>query len=261
MQESGSDQDKVGVETRARQLGWVPKDEWTGDEGKWRDAEKFIEVGEKIHPILRQNLRRLGDQVVELKESVKKSGETISAMARSHKTVEARAYKKALTTLKKEQLDAVDAGDVVKFKKVDAQIEELTKGQETVDKADSEGNGTPALSAWSKDNTWYGDDVDMTIYADHAGQILKDKNPDWTPQKTFEKVTELVKKKFPENFGNQRRTAAAAVEADTGAGAFGQKGSGRAVADLPADAQTACKEFVAAGEMTEKQYLETYQWD
>src|SRR5580698_1009152 len=54
------------VESRAREMGWKPLAEYRGPPGKWQPAKDFIERGENILPIVRQQNRVLTERVVRL---------------------------------------------------------------------------------------------------------------------------------------------------------------------------------------------------
>ena len=45
------------TESRARAMGWVPKDQFRGPAENWRDAGEFVRRGEEELPILRERLR------------------------------------------------------------------------------------------------------------------------------------------------------------------------------------------------------------
>src|ERR1035437_4183631 len=51
--------DTGSIEVEARDMGWVPKDEFRGDESKWVSAEQFVDHGRHVMPILRKNNERL----------------------------------------------------------------------------------------------------------------------------------------------------------------------------------------------------------
>src|SRR3990167_1171885 len=49
-------EDKVDDErqSKARRMGWVPKEEFRGDPSRWMDHERFLEWSEKSLPIQRE---------------------------------------------------------------------------------------------------------------------------------------------------------------------------------------------------------------
>ena len=53
------DADGQDVEQEARLLGWVPQEEFRGNKDNWETAEAFVERGQHLMPIRRQNNVRL----------------------------------------------------------------------------------------------------------------------------------------------------------------------------------------------------------
>lgn len=234
------------VEAQAKNLGWVPKDEFRGDPEQWRDAGEFVKHGEDTLPILRQNLKRMHTKLDD-------QGRVIKEFAEHHKKVEERAYQKALKKLKEERLVAVDKGDTQEFEKKDKEIADLEQDKpEAGDKKVADG-----FDEWSEDNNWYGTDIEMSIYADQVGGFLSANHKNWDSKRVFTEVAKEVKIKFPSKFKNARRSSPSPVESggmpqDT-AGTSGKKYS-----DLPPEAKKACAGFVKEGLMKQDDYVKEY---
>ena len=233
------------IEKQARALGWVPKEEFRGNPEIWKDAVEFVRHGEETLPILRENLKKLHAKLDE-------QGRVIKNFAEHHKKTEERAYKRALKTLQEERLKAVDKGDTEKFEEIDKEIQDLEKTY-----SESEKEKTPAFSSWAEENPWYGDDIDMSMYADYVGNYLANKHPDWGPDRVFKEVTKKVKNKFPDKFTNPRRDQAPPVEGG-GTAPAGTAPSGKKYSDLPPEAKKICDEFVAQKLLTREQYVKDY---
>ena len=60
---NGSD----NIETKAREMGWKPLEEFKGNPDNWRDAEVFVERGEEILPIVRKDNEKLRAEVAQTK--------------------------------------------------------------------------------------------------------------------------------------------------------------------------------------------------
>lgn len=240
------------AEARARSLGWVPKEEFRGDPDTWRSAEEFIKHGEETLPILRENIKKLHTKLDE-------QGRVIKNFAEHHKKTEERAYNQALKKLQEERRDAVDKGDTARFEEIDGEIKELeeTKASDPAgDKGDKKA-GQPGFAEWKNDNSWYDDDIEMSMYADQVGSYFASHNPDLPPGEIFSIVTKEVKAKFPHRFKNPRRGNPSTVE--TGSPAPGEGGGkGRSYADLPPEAKATCNDFVKQGLLTKEQYVKDY---
>uniref|UniRef100_A0A6M3J296 Uncharacterized protein n=1 Tax=viral metagenome TaxID=1070528 RepID=A0A6M3J296_9ZZZZ len=229
------------VETQAKNLGWVPKDEFRGDPEQWRDADEFIQHGEATLPILRDNIKTLHKKLDD-------QGRVIKDFAAHHKKVEEKAYQRALKKLKEERLAAVDKGDTQEFEKIDKEIADLEK----TSAGTKPGAG---FAEWKEENQWYEDDIDMSIYADNVGTYLAARHPAWPSAKVFAEVTKKVKAKFPAKFKNGRRDQQPLVESG---GAGPAAAAGKKYADLPAGAKKACDDFVQEGLLTREEYVKDY---
>ena len=74
---------------------------------------------------------------------------------------------------------------------------------------------------------------------------------------SIQEVTEEVRRRFPEKFGNPRREKPNRVEGGgTPSGRSGKKG----YADLPPEAKAACDRFVKQGLMTKEEYVKDFDW-
>src|SRR3990167_11082395 len=60
------------VETEARSMGWVPKEEFRGPESQWRDAEEFVERGHNVLPIVNSLLKKEREKTSKLETAREK---------------------------------------------------------------------------------------------------------------------------------------------------------------------------------------------
>jgi len=241
--ELGDDNGPTEVETLAREMGWAPEDEWRGDPAKHVDARTFLKTGPEI---LRTTLRKQDARLGEMNT-------TLKGMAKAAKGAEERAYDRAVNDLKSRQEEAVSDADLDEFKRLDAEIDALDKpeSQETAEKLASDDYAKdPNFSLFSENNSWYGEDYEMSAFADqiavHVGQ--KHQGAEF-----YQELSATVKKKFPDAFRNTKRDRAPSVE--EGANQAGRSAKSRSYADLPREAKEACDEFVGDGVLTREQYV------
>lgn len=230
-------------EVEARSAGWVPKDEYSGDENKWVDADEFIRRGplfEKINSTSR-----------ELKE-VRKALDQLKV---HHASVKETAYKEALADLKAQKREAFIEGDPDKIIDIDDQIATVKEQQRVHDanrKAEVEQAATgdihPEFAAWTSRNTWYTSSRPMKAYADTLGTELAASG--LTPSEVLKRVEVEVKKEFPHKFVNPNRDKAAAVEGVSKGGGKGGSG-GDNLTDFE---RNIMERFVRQGVMTREQY-------
>ncbi len=270
-EEAGSIDTNQEVEQQARRMGWVPEDEFRGDPDKWIDAESFSKRASQELPIARGTIRTLDRKVGTLEQRIKEMSETFGQFNEYHKLTAQREYERALKSLKKEMRAAADEGDVAKFDAVEGEINSLIESQEkvalkTTEKADAP-PGTPGdpqvYEDWKQENTWYEEEPDMGIYAMQTANYLAAAKPNLTQKQQLEEIAKLVKKKFPDFFGNPKRSTASAVTsgdryAAPGAGSKGKKGYN----DLPPEDKVWCDKFCREiPGFTRDEYMGDYQWD
>ena len=72
-------------EIQAKAMGWVPKDEFKGDESKWKDAESFVKDGYEILPILRERTKNLSEKFDNVTFELAQTKNTLKELAEHHK--------------------------------------------------------------------------------------------------------------------------------------------------------------------------------
>lgn len=233
------------AEVEARASGWVPKDEFHGDEFKWVDADEFV----RRAPLF----KKIDIQTRELKE-VKK---TLDMLKVHHSQVRETEYKRALAELKAAKKEAYIEGNPDDILEIDDKIELVKDEQrkfEATQKADVEQAVTsdihPEFQAWMNRNTWYENSKPMKAYADAVGIELRQSG--MAPTEVLKKVEILVKEEFPNKFRNANRDKANSVE-DTSKRGGNKSDSGSM--SLSEDERRVMQRFVRQGVMTEKDYI------
>lgn len=249
------DAEREERETRAARMGWAPKDEWRGDPERWIEADEFLKRGEERLPILQERLRKQDETIASLQGSMRDVIRTQGDFERQTRAeVEKEFEERKRAAVEEADTDAYD--QVAKeHQKWDAENPAPAAPAEPAPAQD------PAFATWSGDNPWYGgettDDVRMTNYANSMGAFVKTDRPEvvGTPE-FYVEVEKLVKKQFPDKFGNPNRRRPGAVESARGApGARGKKG----YADLPPAAKKMCDRYVERGDIANKEeYVTAY---
>jgi hypothetical protein len=245
------DEEPTEIEQLAAEEGWSPEDKWRGDPEKWVNARTFIRQGRTI---LRSTLQRQDGELSEMKT-------TMGEFRDHYRNVEQRAHDRAMAELKTEQRAAVEEGDTAAYDDAAKKIDELGKEVPEPAKKPTGKEGPdedPNFKPFSADNPWYGDDIEMTAYAESIATVVgrKHEGPAF-----YDKIAEEVRAKFPDKFQNAARRKPSRVEG-SGAGTMRRgNGAGKTFADLPADAKTACTRFVKQGLMTREEYVADYEWE
>lgn len=284
------------IEGRARRAGWVPQDEFRGNPDNWKEPEEFLRVADESLPHAKGTIKTMERKMAQQEELLRQQNITIEELKNTltefvdfSRGAEERAYKKAVAKLQAKQKTAKEAGDLEAFVEATEKIDALIAEHPTVtgkDKpaGDATGKGGPktpqqeyqewldaepdAFDDWKVENTWFEDDPEMFAYAGQMDQFLHAKHGlKLSRSQRLEKLTELVKKKFPEKFGNPARKSGSPVEGDSG-GRPGGNGK-HSYNDLPPDAKKQCDKWCGTdgkGEkgtipgFTREQYLKQYRW-
>lgn len=233
-QEDLKQTEPLPVEVEAREQGWVPKEDYVGDENKWLPADEFV----RRKPLF----DKINIQSRELKE-VKK---TLTQLAQHHAVVRETEYKRALESLKAQKRDAFVDGDPDKIIQIDEQIDAVKEEQkqfkvEQAQQVRQEAQAIhPEFEAWTNRNKWYATDARMKAYADVVGKEMAGTGK--TPLQVLEAVEKQVKAEFPHRFENKNREKPGAVEGTS-------KGSGKQSSEYtPSEFERrAAKKFVEAG--------------
>jgi hypothetical protein len=240
-------------ETEARANGWVPKEEFRGDESRWKSAEAFNETGKNIAAVSSERNKKLSADMDVLKQSMKEMRDGQFDLIREARKGEKAKYEQKLEKLKGEQEKAFDDGDKEKFQAVNAKIEKLEVPKEAPVKADVT-TPDPEMVNFMAENTWYDKDLGLTAEADAIGQSLI--RGGMQPGKEFlDKIAKKVKKLNPEKF--ETKQSPSPVEGGSSAGGGGG-GKGKVYSDLPAEAKKACDRYVKDGLMKKEEYVKEY---
>ena len=260
-------------EEKAREQGWVPLDEWRGEPDKWVDADKFIERGETILPILQSRLDKAEAaletnkaELDKMRTEVAEGRATSEEFKKFHDDVMAnqkQRYERAITELKQDKADALSEGDGKKVVEIEGQIEEIEDAAakaEPTRKADSEPDGSgggaddipPEIKEWIAENEWFAKDEVLRAFADGYALQIRDQ---YEGRAMLDKLAEKTKETFPGKFQNPNRNRDPDV--DNGGGKPPTGGNG--YDDLPPEARQACDRFIKQFPgYTREQYCEEY---
>lgn len=226
------------VQEQAMASGWVPKESFKGDPEKWVDAAEFVRRGELFSKIDHQN------------REIKELRRTMEALAQHHQNVSEVEYQRALTTLKAQKKAALEEGDADLVIAVDEQLDavkELRRNAPQVD-VKPKANDPQEFISWQAQNPWYGQDADITEYADAVGLQLHSQG--LAPAEVLVKITEKVRKNFPSKFQNPRQSRPSPVEGSSA------KGSASSSFTLTPEERQVMNRFVKQGVLTEEKYIE-----
>jgi len=227
------------VELQARDSGWVPKEEYKGEEHKWVDAGEFLRRGELF--------KKIEDQSKQLKDV----RNALNEMKKLHGQVREVEYKRALDALREQKKQALIDGDADAVISVDERIDLVKDQQRELAKeppAVQESTEHPEFTAWTERNGWYKASTPMRAFADALGRELASAGN--SPSEVLKKVEAEVKKEFPHKFQNPNQGKPGAVESGRGTRTTS---TGFVMTD---EERRIMNTFVRTGALTEAKYIE-----
>lgn len=175
--------EEVTLLKEAKEMGWVPKEEFQGPEERWSTAKDFVERGQHILPLLQANNKKLkadlltrDHKISRLEQSVEESQAAIKALQKTYTETTRLQVEEAKKGLKEQIRKAKSEGDIDAEMTLLDQLDELKAA--TVEKAIEvrEEQKPPALHpefiAWNKDNPWFGN-LDIPEYRKRTKALMR----------------------------------------------------------------------------------------
>ena len=263
--------------SEAKSQGWVEKEHYRGNPNDWVDADRFVERGRQILPILRKNneglLRDLNHTKEQLKE-FREAAEEFKKFQRESYERKASDYEKRIQEIKESRAQAISDGDGTKVNALDDQLdtakENLREAKQAVkdvvttsvvEDVSSASTIDPTLQVWLDKNTWFGQDRRMTSIVNGIGESLRLEFPNLKGQPFLEKLDEVLQEEFPNKFGKtaSKKSAGSPVESGSGRQSRGSS-SAQSYDNLPPDAKAACDRFVKQKLVSREEYISSYDW-
>lgn len=248
-------------EAEAREMGWVPKDEFKGDTSRWSDAETFVKKGEEVLPLIKAQNKALKRQLDEMKRDLKKASAYFS-------DAEKRGYERARAEIEERLEQAVESGDAAAAKKAMADADKLREDMRDTKSENSAEDAKEAFDDWREGNTWYDranlssaseTDINARLYADRMVEKHLDKTKDMSPSEFFDFIGGLVHERFPSLKAKPPRQK---PQSEVAGGTRAAPRGGRSFADLPQEAQRMADKWIKQGLIKDRAtYLQSYKWD
>lgn len=273
-----SDIDVNEIETRAKEMGWVPQDQWKGNPDKWTDAEEFVERGEQVLPILRANNRKLQDDLLTSKQKIgtleqqlEATRSIVQGLEKNFNESLERRLQEQRAQLKGDLKAAVEDRDVDRELEIREQLEDLTEAERAAKIKQEENKKkleakppvqtktdpdlSPDFNSWKEENPWFGEDKKRTRAVIRAAEDLRDEGDTSQGKEFFNKALRRA-----EGEGNEPPVS----RVDSGNARSNNRAQTKTYSSLPSEAKQACMEdvenFVGEGKLfkTEKDWQEYY---
>lgn len=196
------------MEIKAIEQGWIPKEEFDGDDTEFIDAPEFVRRGELFGKIEKQS------------KELKAVRQALDAFRQHHSKVKEMEYERALKTLKEARREATATGDHERALALEDKIDEVKAEKETISResqatqVQEDDSYTPQFENWVARNEWYETNKVMRKAADALGKDFY--NEGHSPEEVLKLVEKEIRKEFAHKFagpGTQRKTSA--VEGST----------------------------------------------
>lgn len=261
------EQDVVANEARAQ--GWVPKEEFRGDENDWIDADTFVKRGKEINPILRKNNERIQRELDATKhqmEELRKATEEFKKFQKEAYENKLHAYEEEIQDLRALKKKAITDGDGDLVGELEDKIDELKEKKASAKPVEEDKKEPPvnpevtqAIAEWVDKNKWYKEDVKMAAAANAVADTIRKTDPTLIGREFLDKVdAELLDLFGPEKLGKKTRPRSP-VEGSSGPSDEG-KPNKKSYENLPAEAKAACDKFTKQKLMTREDYVASYDW-
>jgi len=248
------------IEERAKLQGWVPLDGFKGDKERWISADEFVKRADTVMPILKSQNKKLEDKLLNLSKELQEQKDLSKKMIKIHGKYTEDAYNDRINTIRRLKSDAVELGDVDKYKQLEAEESKIPIPEKIeIDESPIQAID-PGVLKWQEENAhWYGNDKDLTEYTDIIAEKMGKSGHNFTPYQFCEEVKKRVKTMFPEKFNGAGNISSGVDEPGTRGSDTMQSKKGKTWNDLPKDAKEQCSSLMGTIQgYTKEKYLRDY---
>ena len=270
------DADGQDVEQEARLLGWVPQEEFRGNKDNWETAEAFVERGQHLMPILRQNNVRLKNELLTRDQKI---GTLQTQLENAQKAIDrldahyTEATKRAVTAAKAELVQqlkqAREDGDVDAEVEVQDKLDDLKASQQSAEKKAEEKKPVtttdldPQFIEWNQENPWFGDTTNpenkkRTKALVRIAEDLREEGDKTQGRAFFDKCLTMLDE---DSAGLSTPVARTSRVEGGGGGRSGARPGAKSFASLPQEAKQACAEDAAYLVGKGKRYGTQKEWE
>lgn len=259
------------VQAKAEKMGWIPPSRFKGEPERFIDADAYIERGETVLPIVKEQNKRLQAELASVREQAAATAEALKAAQDAIEQIEERhtvatqkAVEQARAQVKAQLAAASEAGDHEGVAELTDQLTQLNAAEKeapakerTPAAAPQKFVPPPELKAWNDENPWFGTDRRKTALALGIAQELREGGESSTGKRFFD----LVKAEMDATLGGDKEPPTSKVEGARNGSESDTRTTGKkGFASLPADAKAACdadgRQFVGPG----KRYKTQAEW-
>lgn len=231
------------IEDLAKEMGWTPKDQFSGPEEAWKPADQFIRDGRDIQRSYRQDIKRLEGQ--------------LDNIVRTNGTIMAQTLKDQAERLTARYNELVEDGKGAEAFKVAQEIQGLQDTARNGVAPPQPGVSTAAADFAAQNSSWFRKDPLATARAIEISNTLAGQGYDEATQLKY--ARETVEREMPHLFGKGANGAKPMASVN----APGARGSQRApnektFAAMPKAAQDVAADMERRGLIKRDDYVRNY---
>jgi hypothetical protein len=251
-------------DTEAKDMGWVPKEEFRGPADRWKPAQQFVEDGENILPIVRAENKRLKGEIDDIKKDYATRFERLDRAAQASLKLAKDQFDRELSSIQATRAAAVKDGDVAAFNAADKKltdhvanapkVEDFEEKPTQVSDEEQSKLNEAAQTKWKSENTWFGTDDLLTETAIGISQRILMQKPNISAEENLRLTDAAMKERFPLKLGG-KSGANGHAPVDGGGDPKTPARTDTLTAKLPSEALTMAKQAVKDGT-----YKSTEEW-
>ena len=201
-------QQPIEVQKDAERLGWIPPSRFKGDPARFVDADIYIKRGEEVLPIVKEQNKRLHNELDSLKresqataQALKAAQDAIAQMEERHTVATQKAVEDARRQVKAQLAAASEAGDHEGVAELTEQLTKMAVTEPAAAKVAApapEPQFTPPadLVEWNAENPWFGTNKRKTALALAVAQELREQGETSSGRTFYDKVLAEVDKEL-----------------------------------------------------------------
>lgn len=200
------------AESKARALGWRPKEEFNGDVEKFTDAKSFLDKANYNIPMLRENAKKVDAKNRQLEEQIKSMNEKLQALTKRADEADRQGYERAVREIEARQRKAVSEGDIDEYDNLQKQKESLGTRQTPETQNSLSMQEQIAIQVFESQNPWFKQDDELN--EDMCGFIMaiKSKHPEMALADVIEKAKERTIRANPDKFTEKKNAVLSSTE-------------------------------------------------
>lgn len=258
---------RVELEREAKELGWVPKEQFRGPEDQWRDADEFVARGREILPIVKANNRKLLNELEAARKELQSLKGTITQQQQTtkdlleHQASEVKRQVEAkLKDLRDQKIEAIEEGDHKLAAKLEGEIDATRDALAEANKPKAAPTppppAGPTIEPWAREfgeanDDWLGKDkVKTSLFSGIADSLMETTSlRGGALLAEAKKQMDAILDKTPSQRMAKSEGGSGGWEGSSGGGTV--RSGGKSYNDLPGDAKAVCDrqeaKFVGAG--------------